>query len=169
MKIVSTKTVKLLSLILPMTLSLFCISHSSYAAGKAATVLSQDTIAHDLNNNAISFPNKSGKWTILNYWAQWCGPCQREIPDLNAFYKNNQDKIILVGINSDLLDPKTLQKISKDLKIQFPILQTDPLKIVDTLVGMPSTYFISPSGQVHGPLLGPQSEESLLKAIKQYS
>lgn len=141
----------------------------SYALNKTQMILSEHQIAHDLDNNAIEFPNKSGKWTIVNYWAQWCGPCQREIPDLNAFYKNNQDKIILVGINSDLLDQKTLQKMAKDLKIQFPILQTDPMKLVDSLVGTPSTYLISPSGQVHGPLLGPQSERSLLKAIKNYS
>lgn len=141
----------------------------SYAMHKSQMVLSDSKIAHDLNNNAIELPNKSGKWTIVNYWTQWCGPCKREIPDLNAFHKNNQDKIVLVGINSDLLDQKTLQKMAKDLKIQFPILQTDPMQLVDSLVGTPSTYLISPSGQVHGPLLGPQSERSLLKAIQKYS
>lgn len=142
---------------------------SSYATAKSFSIASEHRVAHDLDNNPITFPNKSGKWTILSYWAEWCGPCQREIPALNAFYKNNQDKVILVGIHSDLLDHKSLQKIAKDLKIQFPILQSDPLQLVGSLVGTPSTYFISPSGQVHGPLLGPQSEHSLLKAIQQFS
>lgn len=146
-----------------------CLSSPSYAAIKSFSIASEHRIAHDLDNNPITFPNKSGKWTVLSYWAEWCGPCQKEIPALNAFYKNNQDKIILVGIHSDLLDQKSLQKIAKDLKIQFPLLQSDPLQLVDSLVGTPSTYFISPSGQVHGPLLGPQSERSLLKAIQQFS
>lgn len=139
------------------------------ALQKPFSIASSPSMAQDLNNNPVHFPSKSGKWTILNYWAQWCGPCIREIPALNAFYRNHQDKVILVGLNSDLLDHKTLQKMAKDLKIQFPLLQSDPLKLVDSLEGTPSTYLISPSGQVYGPLLGPQSERSLLKAIQDFS
>ena len=35
-----------------------------------------------------------GKWVVVNYWAEWCGPCREEIPELNALYheiyKDNQ-------------------------------------------------------------------------------
>jgi thiol-disulfide isomerase/thioredoxin len=123
----------------------------------------------DADDNTIEVPNKSGKWVVVNYWADWCGPCKREIPDLNAFYKNHQDKALLVSVHSDLPDQRSLQKMAKDLNIQFPILKSDPLKLVNSLEGTPSTYLVSPSGKVYGPLMGPQSERSLLRVMKNLS
>jgi len=144
-------------------------AQASHSGNQVVMNIADKKMAQDIHNNTIEFPNPNGKWMIINYWAQWCGPCRREIPELNKFYHTHKDRILLVSVNSDLLEQKLLQKMAKELKIQFPILQTDPMKLVDSLEGTPSTYLISPSGQVYGPLLGPQTERSLLRAIKQVS
>ena len=170
-KLMKTNFMRLCSILL--WFPIYFSSLNSSAAPKPFSIVSKigsdQTVAQDLDNNGITFPNKSGKWIVLNYWADWCGPCKREIPALNEFYKNNQDKVIFVSVHTDLLDQKDLKKIARNLNIQFPMLQSDPLKLVGALEGTPSTYFISPLGQVYGPLLGPQNERSLLKAIQQFS
>jgi thiol-disulfide isomerase/thioredoxin len=147
-------------------LSMSFATFSCAAELKSFNMHPAQVTVYDIEDNAIEVPNKSGKWVVVNYWADWCGPCKREIPDLNAFYKNNQDRAVFVSVHSDLPSQGSLQKMAKNLNIQFPILKSDPLKLVNSLEGTPSTYLVSPSGKVHGPLMGPQSERSLLKAMK---
>ncbi len=36
---------------------------------------------------------------ILNFWATWCGPCQQEMPDMEAFYKKHKDNVEILAIN----------------------------------------------------------------------
>jgi len=124
----------------------------------------------DINNQAIALPSSEGKWVVVNYWADWCPPCREEIGELNAFFKNYQDRVTVVGVNADRLSIEKLQQVANTLDIQYPILKTDPINIIDTaLEGLPSTYLVSPKGRVYGPILGAVTEEELLDQMHAYS
>ncbi len=57
-----------------------------------------------IDGKRISLKDLKGKVVVLNFWATWCGPCRREIPDLNALvekYKGRND-IVFIAITNDL-------------------------------------------------------------------
>ncbi len=58
-------------------------------------------LSADIKDILLSSENKI---IIINFWASWCSPCVKEIPLLNEFYKNNKDKVEIIGIAVDNLD-----------------------------------------------------------------
>jgi cytochrome c biogenesis protein CcmG, thiol:disulfide interchange protein DsbE len=61
-------------------------------------------------------PEVKGKIVIIDYWATWCGPCRKAIPELNAFAKKFKEKVVVIGI-SDETEEKV--KAMKDPKIDY--------------------------------------------------
>jgi len=122
----------------------------------------------DINGNVIQLADYRGKWIIINYWASWCEPCAKEIPQLNAFYQHHQKKdAIVLGVSYDGLPSADLQALVKKMGINYPILTVDPkYKIgIEHVPGLPATYLISPKGHLVKSLFGEQSQASLEKAM----
>ena len=106
-----------------------------------------------------------GQWVYVNYWAQWCKPCIKEIPELNALDADHSD-ITVLGVNYDGVSGAELEQQLTSLNVRFDTLSSDPsgaLGIQRPMV-LPTTVIIAPSGEMHSTLLGPQTLESLLGA-----
>ena len=79
----------------------------------------------DLENNTRSFNELKGeKITLLDFWASWCKPCLKAIPELNVIYSAYKDTgVEIIGINTD--GPRSISKVaplSKSLQIKYPVL-----------------------------------------------
>jgi cytochrome c biogenesis protein CcmG, thiol:disulfide interchange protein DsbE len=46
-------------------------------------------------------PDIKGKFVLIDYWATWCGPCRRSIPQLNHFYEKYRDRLVVIGITDE--------------------------------------------------------------------
>jgi len=106
-----------------------------------------------------------GQWVYVNYWAQWCKPCIKEIPELNALDAEHSD-ITVLGVNYDGVGGAELEQQLTSLNVGFDTLSKDPseaLGITRPMV-LPTTLIIAPSGELHSTLLGPQTLETLLHA-----
>ncbi len=104
------------------------------------------------------------KWRIVNYWSEWCAPCRREIPVLNALNEAlSTTNVTIVGVNFDE-DPREITlSIAEDMGIDFPSLTIDQvsdlkLRAPDVL---PTTYILSPENEVVAKMIGEQTQESL--------
>lgn len=127
-----------------------------------------DPTFHDAQGQEISLSQLKGKWLIINYWADWCGSCIEEIPELNRFYEHNKD-ILIFGVNYDHPPIDELKKFVTKRNIKYPVFNEDPSQVwqFGVLGVVPTTFIINPEGRVVKTINGPTSEKSLLSMVHQ--
>ena len=110
----------------------------------------------------------NGQWVVINYWAQWCKPCIKEIPELNAL-DSKYPQVAVFGVNYDGLTGDELAQQVSELNIDFPTLAEDPAPRLGTARPMvlPTTLVLNPDGRLAQTLVGPQTLESLALATGQ--
>ena len=110
------------------------------------------------------------QWLVVNYWAEWCGPCRLEIPELNSLEKQLQGQSVGVfGVNFDGLQGKELSDASAALGITFTVLAQDPAEVFDLprSEALPVTYILDEKGKVRATLMGEQTAAGVLAKIKE--
>ncbi len=103
-----------------------------------------------------------GNWVLVNYWADWCPPCIKEIPEIAAF-ANKYPEVKVFAFNFDRLEDEDLRPQIKKFGISYPSIMTHPRTLwgIKTPKTLPATYFISPNGEIVFSSLKTQDEESL--------
>ena len=114
------------------------------------------------NGNNTSIDKLNGNWIVVNYWADWCAPCIKEIPELNEFADENND-VVVYTFNFDQLEVDDLKPIAKKFNIEVPSLLTHPRDIwgISTPPAVPATFFINPNGEISLSLFRPQTKDEL--------
>ena len=106
-----------------------------------------------------------GSWVLVNYWAEWCKPCIREVPELNSL--DSEAGITVLGVNYDGVTGEALSAQIAALDITFAQLSTDPAAElgINRPQVLPTTVVIDPNGRRVATLVGPQTAESLREAM----
>ena len=116
------------------------------------------------NGSNTNLTKLEGSWVVINYWADWCAPCIKEIPELNEFAKENNDLLVFT-FNFDQLDEDDLKPVAKKFNIEVPSIITHPRDIwgIQTPPAVPATFFINPNGDLALSLFRPQTKDNLNK------
>jgi len=104
----------------------------------------------------LRLQEQRGQVVMLNFWATWCGPCRREMPQLNRLYeKYRKAGFVLLGVNVDE-NPANAVGVSSKLGVQFPVLFDKDQRVsrLYDLSTMPSTVLIDRDGRVRYIHLG---------------
>ncbi len=119
------------------------------------------------SDKTVAIDNYRGQWVVVNYWAEWCKPCIKEIPELNDLNSQNADVTVL-GVNFDGAVGDELARQLDELKVAFETLPYDPSAElgIERPRALPTTVIISPEGDLKEVLIGPQTQESLLAYIR---
>lgn len=110
--------------------------------------------------------NSQGKWKVVNYFAEWCAPCLREMPELNHFYQQYNDEVDIYAVSFDPLNKGQLIDLQQKYDIQFPIInKLHTLPWSQPPNSLPTTYILDADGKVQKQLKGEQSVQKLIQTI----
>ena len=109
-----------------------------------------------------------GRWVVVNFWATWCAPCVKEIPEIAEFRRAHPDVVVL-GIAMDVEDgvEKTKQ-FAKKVGHDYPLVLEDKTieKQFGKVKGLPVTMVFDPSGKKIYDRLGTVSKRFLEDTTK---
>lgn len=112
-----------------------------------------DFSAATLDGRTVSLADFRGqKKVVVSFWASWCGPCRREMPDLIQFYKSHHDassdfEILAVSIDEDTKDASDFAAAQK---LIFPVLLDPKHKMADAyeVDSIPTMLIIDKEGKI---------------------
>ncbi|TWG88552.1 thiol-disulfide isomerase/thioredoxin [Luteimonas sp. J16] len=108
-----------------------------------------------------------GQWVVVNFWATWCSPCLKEMPELSALH-TMREHISVVGLAYEEIDVPAMRSFLAERPVAYPIAIIDvydPPADFDTPRGLPMTYLIAPDGKVARQFLGPVTAKDIETAI----
>ena len=122
-----------------------------------------------------------GKVVFINFWATWCPPCKKELPDIEKLYQEyntNQDEVIFLGItnpasadypnNSDVSIDE-IKKFMEDNQYTFPTLFDETGEVLKNynISAFPTTFMIDKEGNIFGYVPGMMTEDIMVNIINQ--
>jgi thiol-disulfide isomerase/thioredoxin len=116
-----------------------------------------------LDGKTFDLAAQRGKWVIVNYWATWCVPCIKEMPDISRFVAAHKN-VAAIGLAYEDSEPADIKAFLAKHPVAYPIAQVtldQPPKDFDEPRGLPTTYLIGPDGKVAKHIVGPVTEASL--------
>jgi peroxiredoxin len=130
-----------------------------------------DFLLPALDGPDVRLSDLRGKAVIVNFWATWCAPCRRELPQFVAAYDRYKGQgLVILGVNVQE-NRDTVRAEAQDFGIDYPLPIDADGSVVDSykLLGLPTTYFIDRQGIVRsvyrGPFVQSSNNNDVLDAI----
>lgn len=120
----------------------------------------------DLDGRQWTLQDLRGKVVLVNFWATWCPPCRKEMPDLNKLYKEFKGKGFVVLAISDE-KPETVRSFLAKHKVKYPIL-IDPGDKVHKLFavdGIPKSYLYDRDGKLVAEAMDMRTRRQFLEML----
>ena len=134
-------------------------------AGPADAEIDFELKALDGESHRLS--DYRGQWVVVNYWATWCKPCRKEIPDLSDLHDSRED-ITVLGLAFEDTEPADFEQFLESWPASYPILVVDvydpPADLGSPRV-LPTTYLVDGSGVLVETWLGPVTSEMITEWI----
>ncbi|HEY4099393.1 MAG TPA: TlpA disulfide reductase family protein [Gemmatimonadales bacterium] len=105
----------------------------------------------------------AGHVTLVNIWATWCVPCQREMPSLERLYQLYRDRgLKIAAVSIDRADSGTVLHYTRALGLTFDILhdRSDGIEEAYQTIGTPETFVLDRSGRIRDFSLGDETWDS---------
>ncbi|TWE06895.1 TlpA family protein disulfide reductase [Rudaeicoccus suwonensis] len=124
-----------------------------------------------LDGQPWSSADYAGKIIVVNAWGSWCPPCQAEMPQLEAAWKQFQKQGNIVMIGVDLNEgPQTAAAYLESVGVTYPSLQSDGgkalLELQNKATATPSTLVLDSQHRIAARVAGATTESTLLGLVQ---
>lgn len=126
--------------------------------------LAPPIVGSTLDGGTFDLADERGRWVLVNFFAQWCAPCQQEHDDLVAFDERHR-RIGDAGVVSVVFDDDVddVRAFFEERGGTFPVITSDEgdIALDYGVAKVPESYLIDPSGLVVAKIIGGVTEEGL--------
>lgn len=121
-----------------------------------------------LDGEAVKLSDFRGQKVLLNFWATWCPPCRKEMPDMEKLHNNTDVKILAVNLTGTESSLDKVESFIDDLELTFTVPLDEKSDIAEQfeVVAYPTTYMIDPDGRIQYKSFGALTYEQMKQAIK---
>jgi peroxiredoxin len=122
----------------------------------------------ELSGKTWTLKEQRGKVVVLNFWATWCPPCRKEMPDLETLYQQFKDQgLVILAISDE--DAGKVKPFVAQQKVTYPIL-LDPGRKVNELFqieGIPKTFVYDRNGKLVAQSIDMRTRRQFLEMLAQ--
>ena len=122
----------------------------------------------DLQGKAWNLRELQGKVVLVNFWATWCPPCRKEIPDLETLYNRFKSQgLVILAISDEDVDK--VKPFTAERSVTYPVL-LDPGRKVNELfqvVGIPKTFIYDRGGKLVAESIDMRTQNQFLQMLAQ--
>jgi thiol-disulfide isomerase/thioredoxin len=124
----------------------------------------------DLAGGEVSLADLEGRPVLVDFWATWCAPCERQVPVLNAFHEKYGERIPVLGIAVDVDGAGPVAAFVKQHDLRYRVLLGDEGLAQDyRAFGFPTLFVIRPDGTIHSAHVGVVTPEALEEAVAEWA
>lgn len=130
----------------------------------------------DENGKAASIMDYKGKVILINFWATWCAPCKKEMPDLSEINTELKDKNFkMIGVSVFQKGGQTIEDILKQIPVSYQIVDGNDAvvkafekAIGEPMDGVPTTVIVDKNGKIVETVVGMRDKATFNQMIKKY-
>lgn len=117
-----------------------------------------------VNGGTMKLSDYKGKVVLVNFWATWCPPCRREIPDFTRVYKKySKQGFVILGLSVDQEGASPVKSAIKEMSINYPVAMANQ-ETVDAYGGIraiPTSFLVDKNGKLTQKVVGGIDEKRL--------
>ncbi len=124
----------------------------------------------DNSGNTLNFDGARGKVTLVNFWATWCGPCKRELPDLIALSTELSNRgVKVIGVSTDrganaIEDVRSFVR-ERGIPYQVLVSSEDLEQAFGNVNFLPTSFIVNADGKIVQTFVGPRTKEFFSEAL----
>jgi len=123
----------------------------------------------DLEGTSRPLRARPGEVTLVNFWATWCLPCLRELPELVELHRRwAKDGLHVVGVAVESGAARDIRDFADEKGMEYTLLTADQRWAREHfgVFGLPVTIVVDRAGEIQHTLIGPQTEEAFEAALR---
>lgn len=136
----------------------------------AANIAAPDFTMLDARGESVALSDYFGTPIVLNFWASWCGPCKREMPEFDAAAADTDGEVYFMMVNLTDGRRETVSSATRFIENEgysFPLFFDTQAEgaVAYSVRSIPATYFIDAEGKIQAYYVGSMSSETLSQGI----